>query len=357
MTSLLEKHSEHLDMKFTDELLILLTLQIENMEEIAPHFNMSPDDIQQIQREKQTSTGRVVSMLSKWRERNRERATCRSLVNIFIESGHCNIINAIISNIRDKYIPSTNAVAVPFDPITYPNWNDLNDSHKEIVRNRLRAENISVRNSFAVVLADIQSSLHSKVNHTEVMNYLAVAPGTKKLEIPSKYNEVNNIFDVVKVLIKAGGCNWLNYHYLDIVVNKYGSNNDKAKMADYIRKLLLYLQRSFYEIPPDSIGCNQQSKFSCYFVIPLNQEEDFENITGEHMKLVQKMLAEKFELDLGNIEIEIKAGSIRLNFVVSKKLLEKKQQLMDTTHWLELDPTDRNKNSYLIKFDQLRSKM
>ena len=112
-------------MKFTDDLLILITLQIQNIEEIGPHFGMSEDDIHQINGETSEDDGKVVSMLSKWKG---EGATCLLLVIIFSQSGHWDIIQSIISSIRNKYIPSSAAVTVPFDPVTYPSWSRLSGS-------------------------------------------------------------------------------------------------------------------------------------------------------------------------------------------------------------------------------------
>ena len=91
MTDLLKKPEKCLNMKFTDDLLILLTLRIQNMEGIAPHFGMSEDDIQQINGETSEDGG--------WRERKGEGATCLSVITILCESGHWDIIQSIISNI------------------------------------------------------------------------------------------------------------------------------------------------------------------------------------------------------------------------------------------------------------------
>ena len=322
--SWLENYSverERLNMKFTDDLLILLTLQIENMEEIAPHFSMSADDLQQIQREKRTSTGRVVSMLSKWRKRNRERATCLSLIKIFINSGHFEIIKSIISNIR-KYIPSSSESVVPFNPVSYPTWNNLSDIDKEIIRNQFRDERDRVRDCFAEMLADIQKSLihDARVNHAEVTNYLVAK--TENLDYLNDLKEVKDIIGVFTVLLSKG-CSWLNYHHFDIFIKKYGKDDDKAKMTRYVqRELWPYLQQSLYTIPPESVECQSTPTEVYRFMLPIKESESY--ITGQQLKQMQSLLADKLDVPVGCVQIQFEIGSIIVHFLVDKQLLNVK---------------------------------
>ena len=173
ITQILQKYSvpeKHLNMKFTDDLLILLTLQIQNMEEIAPHFDMSEDDIRQIKKDESSSeNGRVVLMLSKWRQRQREGATYLSLVTIFSENCRWDIVDSIISNIQNKSPP----VTVAFDPITFQNWNNCSDSERDIVRNNLREKVKKVQCIFAKTFADIcDSFVKRQVDHIKIIAYL-----------------------------------------------------------------------------------------------------------------------------------------------------------------------------------------
>ena len=306
MTELLNKYSVPkvcLNMKFTDDLLILLILQIQNMEEIAPHFGMSKDDIQQIIEETSEDDGRVVLMLSKWRERNKEEATCLSLITILSRIGHWDIIESIISNIRNKYIPSSVAVTVPFDPVIYPSWSRLSESDKEVVRNRLRKENIQVRVHFAQMFKSIQSSFRG-VDHVEVLNYLAVQSDTEHIDWVNKAKEINNIFGVFNVMLQEG-CSWLNYHLLDVLVQRFGSMEYKVKMADYIQKVLWpYLQQSLYEIPPESVGRQSIPDNVYHFVLAAKKSESYSYITGQQLKQIQLLVAKKLQVSVECVHIE-----------------------------------------------------
>ena len=309
-----------LNMKFTDDLLILLTLQIQNMEEIAQHFGMSEDDIHQIKGEISEDDGRVVSMMSKWRERKGEKATCLSLVTVLCGSGHWDIIDSIISSIRNKYIPSLVAVTVPFDPVTYPRWSRLSVSDKEIVRNRLRKENIQVREHFAQMFKTIQSSFRG-VDHVEVLNYLALKPDTEHIDWANKVEEINNIFGVFNVMLRKG-CNWLNYHLLEVLVQEFGSKECKVKMTDYIQKVLWpYLQRSLYEIPAESVGCQSIPGNVYNFVLPVKESESY--ITGQQLKQIQLLVAKKLQVSsVECVHIELTTGSIIVHFLVDKQVID-----------------------------------
>ena len=322
VTDLLKKYSlpkECLNMKFTDDLLILLTLQIQNMEEIAPHFGMSEDDVLQIKGETSEDDGRVVLMLSKWRERKGEGATCLSLITIFSGSGHWFIIQSIISSIQNKYFPSSVAVTVPFDPVTYLSSSRLSVSDKEIVCNHLRKENIQVREHFAEMFKSIQSSFRG-VDHVEVLNYLAVKPDAEHIDWSNKATEIKNIFGVFNVMLQEG-CNWLNYHLLDILVQGFGSMEYKVKMADYIQKVLWpYLQRSLYEIPPESVGHHSIPDNVCNFVLPVKESENY--ITGQQLKQIQLLIAKKLQVSVKRVHIEFTTGSIIVHFLVDKQVID-----------------------------------
>ena len=348
VTDLLKKHSlpkECLNMKFTDDFLILLTLQIQNMEEIAPHFGMSEDDIQQINGETSEDDGRVVLTLSKWRERKGEGATCLSLITIFSGSGHWFIIQSIISSIRNKYIPSSVAVTVPFDPVTYPSWSRLSVSDKEIVRNRLRKQNIQVREHFAQMFKSIQSSFRG-VDHVEVLNYLAVKPDTEHIHWSNKTKEINSIFGVFSVMLQEG-CNWLNYHLLDILVQGFGCMECKVKMAEYIQNVLWpYLQRSLYEIPPESVGHQSIPDNVHHFVLPVKESENY--ITGQQLKQIQLLVAKKLQVSVKRVHIEFTPGSIIVHFLVDKQVIDIKDIRL-SGFVKETEPNTYNINAEWIK--------
>ena len=312
-------------MKFTDDLLILLTLQIKNMEEIAPHFDMSEDEIWQIKRDKNgNENGRVVSMLSKWKERNRDRATCLSLVNIFSECGHLEIIESIISNIRKKYSATdTYTCTLPFDPVTYPNWKYLSESDKEHIRNELRDEAIKVKDAFATTFSDIHESfVERKVDHHQVIAHVKLHESSYKakclfpeLNNKTEYNEIT-----VVMRFFADKCDWIDYHLLDVVTKKYGSDKDKNALSTYINDdLWPYLQRSLYEIPPEFVGSHSVSTRMYHFTLPITEDDI---ITGQQLPQIKLLLSKKLQVQLQHIHIKFETGSIIVHFLVDKQLFD-----------------------------------
>ena len=229
-------------------------------------------------------------------------------------------------------------------------------SQKEAICNRLRDENHHVGDNFAEILADIQDSFDDReVSHTKVVNYLAVK--TRKSDWINKLKKMSSIEDLFTVLIEEG-CNWLNYHYLDIVTSRFGSDIDKAKMTDYVKKLWLYLQRSLYEIPPEFVKCHQKkAKVFYHFVIPVDYGNNEEKVTGEDVKLIQKMLADALDLQFEDIHIEVQRGSIILHFLIDEQLLdlEYKKVLLKTVDWLKCD--NQKSKMYFIQLDQIRSNL
>ena len=313
-------------MKFTNDLLILLTLQIQNMEKIAPHFGMSEDDIQQIKTEKSTNNGRVVSMLSKWRERNGESATCLLLVTILSGSGHQDIVHSIISSICNKYIPSPAAVTVPFDPLTYPLWNSRSGSEKEIIRNNLREKAKNIHDLFVETFADIHDSfVKRQVDHIKVIAYLkqkyAYPSKANSLfpeieHVQEKYNNINVLF-----MYFSDKCDWIDYHLLDVVTTRYGSEEDKIAMTSYINnELWPYLQRSLYEIPPESVGCHSLPTETYHFALPVKKDD--KGINGQQLEQIKLLVAKKLQVPLEQIHIEFTLGSIVVHFVVDKQLFD-----------------------------------
>ena len=319
-------------MKFTDDLLILLTLKIEKMEEIAPYF-VSEDEIWQIKRDENgDENGKVVSMLSIWRERNRDRATCLSLVNIFSKIGHKDIIDSIISNIHQKYISDSAAdtytCTFPFNPVTYPNWDSFSDNHKENIRNKLRNEANKVKKCFATTFSGIHKSfVERKVDHNQVIAHVELLQPfeceyqTYFESLPPDDEKEKDKTPQISVVFRffTHKCNWIDYHLLDAVTEIYGSDEDKSAMITYInKKLWVFLQRSLYEIPPDVVGSHSVSARMYHFILPIAKDI----INGQQLQHIKLLLSEKLQVQLQHIHVEFKTGSIIVHFLVDKQLFD-----------------------------------
>ena len=319
VTSLLEEYPvqrESLDMKFTDDLLILLTLRLKNMrmENVAPYFGMSTDDIRKIQLDEETKNGRIVSMLSQWREKAGKVATNYSVIEILCQNGHPNIASEIINNLKEKRLVDI----VPFKP-----WEETNDQRKEIVQNCLTERNNKVRKKYAITFTDIQESFCQRnVDHKIVIDYFKLYPGTETLLFEDEISNINSIKDVFSVIRKQS--DWLNYHSLDIITSKFGSEDDKKRMTHYIQKVLWpYLQLSLYKIPPESVECYQEYPDSYHFILPVNKDNDK---TGISSKMIQSLLAKKFRVSEKAILIKFKPGSIIVHFIIDKRLFATNDQ-------------------------------
>ena len=364
LDDLLKKHSvqeECLNMKFTDDLLILLTLQIKNMEEIAPHFDMSEDEIWQIKRDENgNENGRVASMLSIWRERNRDRATCLSLVNIFSKIGHKDIIDSIISNIHQKYISDsatdTYTCTLPFNPITYPNWKYLSESDKEHIRNKLINEANKVKKCFATTFSGIHKSfVERKVDHNQVIAHVELLQPfeceyqTYFESLPPDDEKEKDKTRQISVVFRffTRKCNWIDYHLLDAVTEIYGSDEDKSAMSTYINKMLWpFLQRSLYEIPPESVGSHSVSPRMYHFILPITEDHI---INGQQLQQIKLLLSEKLQVQLQHIHVKFETGSIIVHFLVDKQLFDTND--IRLSGFVKSDKPD----TYLLDADWIRN--
>ena len=313
---------------------------MKQMKYLAPYFGMSDADIQQIQREGSTEKGCVISMLSRWKRKNGKNATYLALVSNFYKSGHHKVAESIIINLHKKYSkPMVSSVAVPTQVVEftpekskqYLTWHELPEAKQEQVRNDLMEENDRVSDKFYDTLAAIrQSFIDHKVNYLRLDLFLRkrrclpMAKAVDKRHIVSlleehKKEKIDAVFYVIGIV-----CSWFNYHLLDAVVSEFGSKEDKKCMSDYVSNILWpYLQRSLYEIPPESIECQEIPSESYHFIYPINADDETnseKDVTGQQLKYFQYLIAEKLEIPMEEVHIQFKPGSIIVHFIVDKQL-------------------------------------
>ena len=297
---------------------------------LAPYFGMSDVDVQQIQRERSTEISRVILMLSRWRKRNGNNATYLALVSNFYKSGHCKVAESIIINLHKKYskpmVSSVEMHTIEFTPQKSKEycltWDDLPERKKEQIRNNLIEENEEVREEFYHTFTAIRESfkLH-KVHYLDIVLSLKKRrfPMSDKQTLVSLVDEwkkegIHGVFYVIGEV-----CSWFNYHLLDTIVSEFGSYEDKQSMGDYVSNILWpYLQRSLYEIPPESLECQEVPSESYHFVYPLKDGDDA--INGQELKYFQYLIAKKLEIPMAEVHIQFKPGSITVHFIVDKQL-------------------------------------
>ena len=339
-------HKDYLYKKCTDYCLVIFSGDMKEMKylDLALYFGMSDADTQQIQKQGNTEKGRVISMLSRWKRRNGNNATYLALVSNFYQSGHCKVAESIIINLHKKYSkPMVSSVAVQSTQVAeftpekskqYLTWHELPETKQEQIRNDLMEENDRVSDEFYDTLATVKQSFKDrKVDYLQIDLFLRKGrcfPMAKKMDrrhidsLLDKYNqgEINGVFYVIGRV-----CSWFNYHLLDAVVSKFGSDDEKECMSDYVNKILWpYLQRSLYEIPPESIECQEIPSESYHFVYPINADDatnetnSKKDVTGQQIKYFQYLISRKLEIPMEEIHIQFKPGSIIVHFIVDKQL-------------------------------------
>jgi hypothetical protein len=311
-------------MKFTDDLLVLLALEGQTVENVASYFRME-DYIDKIE-EYKSENGKIVSILSMWKETKGRNATYFTVIDVLFLSGQQEIAKSIAVNLQKKYnIPSSppiNAV-VPFRPEhSFGNWNEFDASQKERIKNRLRVENKDIIVCFNRTFLDIMKSFKERNVDSDLLR-MCLKLELKALKNPEVISELKNAHSVSDVFdfIDEIGCDWINYHLLDVLACQYGCDKDRQLMNIYVKKLWSYLQRSLYRIPPESFGPVQSPSTSIstyHFVLPVADGID---ISGQQLKKIELLLANKLEIAPFHIQIEIRIGSIIIHFIIDKQLL------------------------------------
>jgi hypothetical protein len=319
---------ECLQMKFTDDLLVLLALEGQTVENVASYFRME-DYIDKIE-EYKSENGKIVSILSMWKETKGRNATYFTVIDVLFLSGQQEIAKSIAVNLQKKYnIPSSppiNAV-VPFRPEhSFGNWNEFDASQKERIKNRLRVENKDIIVCFNRTFLDIMKSFKERNVDSDLLR-MCLKLELKALKNPEVISELKNAHSVSDVFdfIDEIGCDWINYHLLDVLACQYGCDKDRQLMNIYVKKLWSYLQRSLYRIPPESFGPVQSPSTSIstyHFVLPVADGID---ISGQQLKKIELLLANKLEIAPFHIQIEIRIGSIIIHFIIDKQVLKDKK--------------------------------
>jgi hypothetical protein len=302
-----------LQMTFTDDLLVLLALEGQKVEDVAGYFDME-DYINQID-ESQSANGKIMSILSKWKETKGDNVSYLAVIETLLQHRCLNIAKLIARSIKKKYC-NTYGCSVLFKPEkSFSNWNDFDDDHKVRIRNSLREENDKIMDLFGETFLDI---LHSIKEQETDIRLLQLCLEVKLKNISSSslngLKQTKDVIDIFK-FIRSIGCNWFNYHLLDVLTYHYGGDEDKQMMSDYVKRLWAYLQRSLYRIPPESFGPSQITD-AYHFILPIADGND---MSGQQLKHIQLMLAEKLEIP-PHMQIEIRPGSIMIHFIVSEEL-------------------------------------
>ena len=192
---------------------------------------------------------------------------------------------------------------------------------------KLRKDTTAIVTEFAKLTTHMTKSLDSReVKPKEVLcSVLGIAPSkssTCPLLETLDVNSVTSVYDIIIHLQKKSYISFFNYDIVEFLINEYGTDEDKAELAEYIRHFQDFCQRSVFEIPQRVHG--HPPKESTQLAIKVVPKCQWSRFSLGDAKEVQIKIVE--ELNLQNCAIlplvNISQGCIRLTFALPKDIME-----------------------------------
>lgn len=345
-------YEERLEEKCKDNLFVALSTRITHFEKIAFHLELTQADVEQIRRDKDREQARILAVLWKWRAKRGNYATYSALLTAFMEMDDREVAEFIEEYVRKCSGPSS-STKVPFTPEKteekFLNWETLTDNERERIKNELQEENNLVREKFACLFIDILNSFEQKqVQYMKLKIFLQLSLRiySHKVIFPD-LEAAESLMNVFSFL--SNHCSWYNFEVLESVVKKFGSIDDEKLLSVYIEGILKpYLERSIFEIPPDSLGANCDP--ATLQQVCLKLPDDLV-LSGCDVKLIQTKLAKRMGIPTSILQLQSYCtGCIELEFIIERVYLTNLPNdipLFIDTVW------DDNKQVYFINADIL----
>jgi hypothetical protein len=304
-------YQPYFNMKFTDDLLVLLALEDLKPEDAVCVFGMEDDPFINRILQLDCNSTKIETMYSMWKEKIANDVTYSIIIEALLRNNHHVIAQSIGESLKEKYLKPEDITH--FQPEqSYPNWDGFNNREKEYIKRILRNEMTEITKYFnKTFIAILRSFKEAHRNHCDEL----IITLNKELKTSISLKQIHEVRDVFKFIEKKG-CDWINYHLLDMLTYHHGTEEDKLQMKDYVKKLWTYLQRSLYKIPLPSCEATIAEIHEYHFILPVKGKGD---ICGQQMKQIQLMLMEKLNIHVSESHIEIKDRSdgIFIHYVVN----------------------------------------
>ena len=329
---------EDLDKECVDSLLIEVSRQLIDHIKLGHCLNLSSKTLESITQDKQDDVERKIAMLWEWKAINGSAATSLELVKIFLKMEESFVAESILRYLSKKGVPKSITRTLHIAPEKakdrYPNWDDLENSEKEAVKNHLMDENRDVRKAYAKFVVQVVQSFIKRQVDPKVVKPLVFSYDTSDVnQHQPDFGKDDSIADVLVELSKH--CTWFNYESFKFVVGIFGNEDEKTYLKTYEEdNLIPYLKRSIFEIPCGSQSQSQRTN------LLFKVSKDL-CITGNEVKAVQRNLARLLGLKDGFILHfeDYNIGSIELTFSLPTVVLNEsspKSQLFTFIEWKKL---------------------
>ena len=203
----------------------------------------------------------------------------------------------------------------------YLDCSSLDCEEKDILETRLIDDTKEIISQFADVEDSLIVSLQSQaVDPRRIVNYALHL--IKKLEMDKEKKQLKKARSVLEVFIALHPFkSFLHYEIVESIVKKFGSSNDHRLIDEYISKFNRFCERSVFEVPPIIFHDSDPKPADKIFSVLFTPEE---YATLGDVVAVRRKLAKILGIPLHSLRLyKIERGSIRMSFLIPKKIAEK----------------------------------
>ena len=315
--------------------------EIESFEELAPYLGITSVEVLELKNDHRKYKEAKQSFLQLWRNKNGSGATIHALVCAFLKLKKrqtAENIVAYIKHISMSCQPSNPDSVHPEKAVHhYPNWADMSKEERKAVKERLIIENRDVKRKYTTYFRRILQSFEKReVSEIDIK----INEGLKKLPELASASSVKEVFYII-----MQHSSFFNYQLLEDVVEELGNEEEKHLLYEYKNDILkLYLQRSIFEVPLDSISTCAPKSSAYYPCLKLLERID---LSANEVVIIKHDLAKL--LQLPSLELaHFDDGSIHLIFTISKEVYD---NCPDTSPLRDYIVQDESSSSYIITAD------
>ena len=328
---------DKLEKECDNGLFIEISRHIDDYTTVGYGLDLSKDMLESISQSKESNVERKIAVLWAWKRKNGSTATAIKLLNAFLRIEDRLVAESILNYLSKKTTSKEHQVQYLLAPEKvkhqYRKWEELTESEKERVRNKLEEENRNVREAYAIFVVQLTESMESRgvdPSHIQVL-VRSYTTSESIQQLPAVFNFVeNSIGGVFSELSKH--CTWFNYELFQVIVKIKGNEAEKQYLKTYEDDHLVpYLSRSIFEIP--CAQSQSQSRTNLLFKM-----STYICVTGNEVKVIQRKLARLLDFEssvLLHFE-NYNDGCIELVFSLPRVILEKpppKCQLFMYIEW------------------------
>ena len=185
-------------------------------------------------------------------------------------------------------------VTVTKERFPYLNCENLSTEEMNRLKARLRVESKDILYEFAHLLSKTEESLSG--------NKRIILQPLRRLLRDYEILKVNESDDEIsKILYKAfDHCHFYNFRILKLIINRFGTTEDKDRLATYEANFKHYCERRLCEVPIDAVATGKSEEKQFYVKTDKVFNVPFKEIQDTEAEL-EKILNKPIYLEQGNV--------------------------------------------------------